>query len=105
MMDKLFQLKVSCSKGVCPRGAQVRTRVGRVLSPLSSTNTIWRPCRSAFFYRGPLHPPPLSDGFLVSFDRAAFGPLTTETQGPEKSPDMSGVVLHSGQVFDEAGHP
>jgi len=37
MIERLFQLKVSWSTGVCPRGAQVRTRVGRVLSPLSST--------------------------------------------------------------------
>src|SRR5580698_3771330 len=35
--------------GVCPRGAQVRQRCGRWLSPLSSMNTRMRPSFSAFF--------------------------------------------------------
>src|SRR6201997_2577407 len=35
--------------GVCPRGAQVRQRCGRWLSPLSSIKTRVRPSFSAFF--------------------------------------------------------
>jgi hypothetical protein len=35
--------------GVCRLGAQVRTRVGRSLMPDSSTKTISRPSRWAFF--------------------------------------------------------
>ena len=35
--------------GVCPLGAQVRTRVGRSLIPDSSTKTINRLSRRAFF--------------------------------------------------------
>src|SRR4029077_6508869 len=38
-----------CSTGVSPRGAQVRTRCGRSLKPLSSTNTMVRRSRWAFF--------------------------------------------------------
>lgn len=52
-----------------------------------------------------MYPFPLPNGFLVSLDGTAFGSLTTETQRAENSPDMAGMVLHSGQVFDEAGHP
>jgi hypothetical protein len=51
-----------------------------------------------------MHPLPLPNGFLVSLDSPAFGSLATETQGAENSPDMAGMVLHSGQVFDKAGH-
>ena len=49
MIERLFQLKVSCKSGVCPRGAQVRTRVGRVLKPLSSRKTMVRLCWRALF--------------------------------------------------------
>src|SRR6202171_285706 len=47
--DRVFQLKWYCSTGVCPRGAQVRQRWGRSLSPLSSMKTMIRPCFLAFF--------------------------------------------------------
>ena len=47
--DSYFQLKLYCNTGVLPRGAQVRTRCGRWLSPLSSASTITRPSRRAFF--------------------------------------------------------
>src|SRR5271167_3732138 len=49
MADSVFQLKWYCSTGVCPRGAQVRQRCGRWLSPLSSMKTIVRPSFLAFF--------------------------------------------------------
>ena len=49
MMDRLFQLKLSWRKGVCPLGAQVLARVGWVLSPLSSMKTMVRRSRRAFF--------------------------------------------------------
>ena len=47
--DRCFQLKWNWMTGVCPTGAQVRTRVGRSDSPDSSTKTIKRPSRWAFF--------------------------------------------------------
>src|SRR3984893_3866975 len=47
--DSVVQLKWYCSAGVCPRGAQVRQRWGRSLSPLSSMKTMIRPCFLAFF--------------------------------------------------------
>src|SRR5215472_12514365 len=49
MADKVFQLKWYCSTGVWPRGAQVRQRCGRSLSPLSSMQTMIRPSFLAFF--------------------------------------------------------
>jgi len=42
-------LKWYCRTGVCPRGAQVRTRQGRSLNPLSSMKMMVRPSRQAFF--------------------------------------------------------
>jgi len=56
MMERLFQLKVSCGTGVCPRGAQVRTRVGRVLNPLSSMKTMVRLCRRVLHVTNNLSP-------------------------------------------------
>ena len=49
MTDSCFQLKLYCSTGVCPLGAQVLTRVGRSLNPLSSMKTMVRPSRRDFF--------------------------------------------------------
>jgi hypothetical protein len=48
-VESTYQLKWSCSSGVCPCGAQVRTtRWGRSLSPLSSMKTVVRRSRRAF---------------------------------------------------------
>src|SRR6516225_4994680 len=49
MADNVFQLKWYCSTGVWPRGAHVRQRCGRSLSPLSSMKTMVRPSFLAFF--------------------------------------------------------
>lgn len=103
MMERLFQLNVSCSSGVCPRGAHVRTRVGRVLRPLSSRKTIKRPYRRAFFYRGPLRAFPVADGWRVAFHRPALRTLATETQRAQEPPDMSRVVTNSGPLLDQRG--
>lgn len=43
------QLKWNWMMGVCPLGAQMRTRVGRSLRSDSSMKTISRPSRLAFF--------------------------------------------------------
>jgi len=47
--ESRFQLKWYWSTGVCPRGAHVRQRWGRSVSPLSSTKTIVCPWTAAFF--------------------------------------------------------
>ena len=47
--ESCCQLKLYCSTGVSPFGAQVFTRVGRSLRPDSSTKTMVRPSRLAFF--------------------------------------------------------
>lgn len=52
MTGKRFQLNANCTTGVWPRGAHVRTTCGRSLNPDSSTKTIVRPSRAAFFNRG-----------------------------------------------------
>ena len=49
MTEMCVQLKWNWMIGVCPLGAQVRTRVGRSLRPDSSMKTIKRPSRWAFF--------------------------------------------------------
>jgi len=78
-MERLFQPKVSWITGVWPRGAQVRTRVGRVLSPLSSMKTMVRPSSPAFFYRWPLNPLPAADLGFVTLNSAAFWALAAES--------------------------
>ncbi len=47
--EMCVQLKWNWMTGVCPLGAQVRTRVGRSLIPDSSMKTISRSWRRAFF--------------------------------------------------------
>lgn len=49
MTDNCFQLKLYCSTGGWPRGAQVRARQGRSERPDSSMKRIARPCRAAIF--------------------------------------------------------
>src|SRR5437667_104003 len=49
MTESVFQLKWNWRTGVWPRGAQVRTRWGLSLNPLSSTKTIVCPRLLAFF--------------------------------------------------------
>ena len=49
MAESCFQLKLYCSTGVSPLGDQVRTRVGRSLSPDSSMKTMVCPRFLAFF--------------------------------------------------------
>lgn len=51
-LDNCFQVKLYCTTGVVPFGAQVRTRVGLSLSPDPSTNTITRFWFLAFFRAG-----------------------------------------------------
>ena len=46
---ELMPVEVVLQDRVSPRGAQVRTRVGRSLSPDSSMKTMIRPCFAAFF--------------------------------------------------------
>ena len=46
---EVVQRKLYCSTGVCPIGAQVRTRVGRSEMPVSSMKTMVRRSRWAFF--------------------------------------------------------
>jgi hypothetical protein len=46
---KTFPSEAFVEQGGCPRGAQVPTRVGLVLRPLSSTKTTMRRWRRAFF--------------------------------------------------------
>lgn len=66
------QVKLYGSTGVCPLGAQVRTRVGRSLNPDSSMRTTVRPSRRAFFEQGPAFGLPLGDGGLVALQRLSI---------------------------------
>src|ERR1051325_2115368 len=103
MADKRFQLKVYCSTGVWPRGAQVRTRWGRSLKPLSSTNTMVRRCWRAFFYFRPAHPLPAADESLVTLGGPACRPLATPTQPVQETPDMARMEFDAGLALDQIG--
>jgi hypothetical protein len=48
--DSCFQLKLYCSTGVSPRGAQVRARQGRSSDPI-------QPCRFGLRHAGGKQPP------------------------------------------------
>lgn len=49
IIDSYFQSKWNWITGVCPLGAQVRTRVGRSDNPDSTMKAMTRPSRRAFF--------------------------------------------------------
>src|SRR5437763_4955863 len=90
--------------GVCPRGAEVRHRCGRWLNPLSSTKTIMRPSRRAFFNRGPVLPFPKADLFLVAFPSTSCGPLRTPAETHQNFPDMPLVVQDPELLLDQVRH-
>src|SRR5208283_3032314 len=102
--ESICQLKWYCSTGVCPRGAQVRTRCGRSLNPLSSMKTIVRRSQSAFFNSRPLHLLPLPNRLLVAFQRPSGRTLAAPTQFAQDAPDVVLVEAHPGPLLDEIPH-
>src|SRR5574340_410123 len=90
--------------GVHPLGAQVRTRVGRSLIPDSSTKTITRPSRWAFFERGPSAPLPLAHCIFIALQGALLGLLHTETQRSENSPELGCAKPDAIQTLDDHAH-
>src|SRR6266496_3949213 len=64
MADNVFQLKWYCRTGVWPRGAHVRQRCGRSLSPLSSMKTMVRPSLLAFFLTSASVPASTAESWL-----------------------------------------
>ena len=103
MADSVFQLKWYCSTEVWPRGAQVRQRCGRSLSPLSSMKTMVRPSFLAFFLTLAALLLPVPDLLLVSFQGASRRSRATPTQLPQDAPGLRGIVLHLAFVLDQVG--
>ena len=90
--------------GRLPLGAQVRTRVGRSLMPDSSTKTINRPSRWAWFKRWPGAALPTAYSILVSLDGTLFGLLGTEAKRAQNAPDMALAEAHAVYALDERTH-
>ena len=101
MADKVFQLKLYWSTGVCPRGAQVRQRCGRWLTPLSSMKTIVRPSFRAFFNGGPLMLLPPTDRCFVAFAGPPRRSLRAPPERDQQLPDMPPVVADVELAFDQ----
>jgi hypothetical protein len=87
--------------GVCPRGAQVRRTSGCNMKPLSSTSTIVRRSRRAFFYCRPSFSSELSDGNVVSFPSQPRGLLGAETEMPQDSMNVRDVVPDAKLAVDD----
>lgn len=85
-------------------GAQVRTRVGRSLMPNSSTNTINRSSRWAFFKIGPSASSPAAHGIFVALDSTLFRLLRAKTQSAQNSPDMCPAEAHAVHALDDRTH-
>ena len=103
MTESCRQQKEKCSCGVQPRGAQVVVTLGRSLKPLSSTKTMVRPWRRAFFKGRPRVLFPVGDGGLVTLEGAALGLLHAPAQGPEHPPQMAGMQPHPASALQHAG--
>src|SRR5437588_9775073 len=104
-MEMVFQLKWYWSTGVWPRGAQVRQRCGRWLSPLSSMKTIVRPSFLAFFYLRPALLLPHTNLLFVPLQGPSGGPLAAPSQLPQNPPRMAGVVADPAFFLDQMGDP
>jgi hypothetical protein len=86
---------------VSPWGPQVLWRVGMSRKPLSSRNTRWAPSFAhLFFYRWPLVPLPLFDGFFVSLDCPTFWNLATPPQTSKDFPHVTRMVLDAKLLLD-----
>jgi hypothetical protein len=81
----------------------VRTRCGRSLKPLSYTNTMLRPCWSAFFFR-PAHVLPALDRRCISLRGPAHRTLATPAQRTQNPPHMPGMKLLPSLSLDQIGH-
>src|SRR5713101_5231692 len=90
---------------VCPRGAHVRQRWGRSLSPLSSTKTMVWLARRAFFKLGPAVLLPALDGLFVALQRATGRALATPAQLSQQAPDVRRMVAHPALLLDQSGDP
>ena len=82
----------------------MRTRCGRSLKPLSSTNTIVRCCRSVFFYFRPTHPFPPLDGRFIALGGPPHRALAAPAQGTQNPPNMSRMILLPSLSLDQIGH-
>lgn len=63
--------------------------------------TMVRPSARAFFYRRPFHPFPTADPGFIPFDGPAFRTLTAESIVAQQPPDMTWMVLHTGEFLDQ----
>ena len=72
--------------------------------PDSSTKTIRRPSRWAFFKAGPSAALPAAHGVFVTFDGALLGFLRTEAQRTQDSPDLCLAEAHTMQALDDGTH-
>ena len=104
MTEMCVQLKWNWMTGVCPLGAQVRTRVGRSLRPDSSMKTISRSCLRAFFEPRPGLSFPRLHGLLVALDGAALGLLHRKAQAAQDAPDLRLAELDAVALLDEDPH-
>src|SRR5580658_4637220 len=90
--------------GVCPLGAQVRTLVGRSLMPDSSTKTISRPSRRAFFKGRPGAALPVAHGILVALDGPLLGLLRAKAQRAQDAPNLRLAKANAVHAFDDRAH-
>ena len=87
--------------GVCPLGAQVRTRVGRSLMPDSSTNTISLPSRMAFFEGWPFAAFPAPYNILIALDGPLIRLLGAKAQRAQHTPDLGLAELDAVHAMDD----
>src|SRR6516225_6584593 len=103
--DNCFQVKLYCSTGVCPLGAQLRTRCGRSETPDSSMKTMIRPSRAAFFKRRPALGLPLPDRGFIALCGAPARPLAGEPQPPEQPPHAGLAISLASERLDQLANP
>jgi len=63
--------------------------------------TMVRPSARAFFYRRPFYPFPAADLGFIPFYGPALRALAAETVVAQQPPDVTRMILHTGQFLDQ----
>src|SRR3954453_20926456 len=99
--DNCFQVKLYCSTGVCPFGAQVLTRCGRSEMPDSSMKMMIRLSLVAFFERRPALGLPLPNSRLITLHGTFRRPLAGEAQPLEQPPYAGLAISLTSECLDQ----
>ena len=103
--ERVFQLKLYSSTGVCPRGPRYGNGAGAGSAHFRRRRRSCALPGGLFFNPGPYFLLPGLNHFLVAFARLAGRSLRTPAQIHQHFPHMPGMVADAELPLDQIGHP